>query len=465
MTMKNIFFILILILPIISYISFPLKKEKISSQPDINNPKEIFSSFLDSRLYINLNIGSNKIDIKAFLIQSKTELIIAGKNINHKYDETQSSTYNMTNKNKVSFQFGMYSEGILSKDNFNILNNNDELNNYNIDFILGTKGSSAYIDIKEAQVGLHLPLLQSYSEFNLIRSLKNNNVTTSYNWYLDFDDFNSNEGKMIVDGFPHDLNNKKYFDENFVKSNAIDRHYAVLWGLKFSSINYGNQNLALGLDLRAHFGFDYGIISASKEAGELFESLFFEKYISKNICFKEKVGVYGNYFFYCKKNDEFNIQNFDSIYFNCPDLDITFELDYKDLFYIDNDNIYFLIEFSKNTKIWNFGEIFLRKYYIVFNQDEKTLGYYKNMEKPKKDKDKNENMMKNNTSWYNSLIIILVIIILAICVISMGVYIYKNKKNRKKKANELDDEYNYEPKFDLNYDNNNNLIGDDKIIN
>ena len=47
----------------------------------------------------------------------------------------------------------------------------------------------------------------------------------------------------------------------------------------------------------------------------------------------------------------------------------------------------------------------------------------------------------------------------------MGVYIYKNKKNRKKKANELDDEYNYEPKFDLNYDNNNNLIGDDKIIN
>ena len=167
----------------------------------------------------------------------------------------------------------------------------------------------------------------------------------------------------------------------------------------------------------------------------------------------------------CNTLQSINIQNFDSIYFNCPDLDITFELDYKDLFYIDNDNIYFLIEFSKNTKIWNFGEIFLRKYYIVFNQDEKTLGYYKNMEKPKKDKDKKENMMKNNTSWYNSLIIILVIIILAICVISMGVYIYKNKKNRKKKANELDDEYNYEPKFDLNYDNNNNLIGDDKIIN
>ena len=208
--MKLIFLLLILFSPIFNYISFPLKKEKISSLLDNNNPKEIFSSFLVSRLYINLNIGSNKIDIKAFLIQSKTELIIAGKNIiNHKYNETESTTYNITNKNKISFQYGMYNEGILSKDNFNILKNNIELNSFNIDFILGTKASSTYTDIKEAQVGLHLPLLESYPDYNLIRSLKNNNATLSYNWYLNFNNFEKGEGKMIVDGFPHDLNKKK----------------------------------------------------------------------------------------------------------------------------------------------------------------------------------------------------------------------------------------------------------------
>ena len=75
--MKLIFLLLILFSQIFNYISFPLKKEKISSLLDNKNPKEIFSSFLVSRLFINLNIGSNKIDIKAFLIQSKTELIIA----------------------------------------------------------------------------------------------------------------------------------------------------------------------------------------------------------------------------------------------------------------------------------------------------------------------------------------------------------------------------------------------------
>ena len=463
--MKLIFLLLILFSPIFNYISFPLKKEKISSLLDNKNPKEIFSSFLVSRLFINLNIGSNKIDIKAFLIQSKTELIIAGKNIiNHKYNETESTTYNITNKNKISFQYGMYNEGILSKDNFNILKNNIELNSFNIDFILGTKASSTYTDIKEAQVGLHLPLLESYPDYNLIRSLKNNNATLSYNWYLNFNNFEKGEGKMIVDGFPHDLNKKKYLKENFVKTNAIDRQYTVLWGFKFSSINYGNQNLELGLDLRAHFEFDYGIITAPKEVGELLESLFFEKYISLNICFKEKIGVIGNYFFYCKKNDKFDIEKFESIYFNCADLDIIFELDYKDLFYIDNNNIYFLIEFSKNSKIWIFGEIFLRKYYIVFNQDEKTLGYYKNMEKPKNNKNKNDNIITNNSSWYKTFIIIIILIFLVICVLFMGIFIYKNKKNRKKKANELDDEYNYEPKFDLSNDND-NLIESDKSIN
>ena len=47
-------------------------------------------------------------------------------------------TYNITDKNIISFQYGMYSEGILCQDNYNILNNNNELNSFNIDFILGT---------------------------------------------------------------------------------------------------------------------------------------------------------------------------------------------------------------------------------------------------------------------------------------------------------------------------------------
>lgn len=467
MNLMTIYLFLLLISSIFSYIFFPLKKDNsIPSSSYKSKQEEVFSKFLQNNLYINLIIGSKKSEVKAYLIQSKTELIIAGKNIkNHKYDETVSTTYNITYEKKISFDYSMFSEGYLSKENFIIFNsNNNELNTFYLDFVLGTKTSSTYSNIREAEVGLHLPLLESIPDYNLITTLKKNNVTLSCNWYLDFDNFEKGEGKMIVDGFPHILNNKKYNKENFVKANAIDKSYTIFWGFKFSSINYGNRNLGLSLDLRAHFEFDYGIISASTEVGELFESYFFGEYISQNICFKQKIGVYGHYFFYCKKTEKFSIEKFETIYFNCADLEIIFELNYQDLFYTDEENIYFLIEFIKNTKVWTFGEMFLRKYYIVFNQEEKTVGYYLNMEKEKKLDNKNGGK-EDYFLLYKMFIIGSVLIILLSCITILLFFIYKNKKNRKKKANELDDEYNYEPKVDVEDKNKNNLLNDDNNIN
>ena len=466
--MKIILFIY-LISSIFSYVIFPLKKDKIENSSSYNNKqKDFFDSLLNSGLYITLNIGSQKTAIKTFLIQNKVELIIAGKNIiNHKYDETESTTYNMTNNNKIEIDVSMYEEGIFSRDNFHILNNNNEINIFYMDFILGTKSSIAYKNIKEAQVGLHLPLPKSHPEYNLIINLKNTNASSSCNWYLNFDNFGKGEGRMIVDAFPHTLNNKKYNEKNYVKTYAIDRNYAVIWGFKFSSIYYGNQNqkLMLSLDLRAHFEFDYGIISAPLQVGEILQQLFFEKYISQNICFKEKIGVYGNYFFYCKKDQKLDLESFDSIYFACKDLEITFELNYKDLFYIDGDYIYFLIEFSKNSIIWKFGEIFLKKYYIVFNQDEKTVGYYLNMEEEKKPKNKGNNFGEKNTqSIYSILIVIAILIFMFVGSIFLVIY-FNNKKYRKKKANELDDEYNYEPSIGNNYRDNYGLLNDNNAIN
>ena len=458
----KIFLSLFLISSIFSYIIFPLKKDKLT-MPSTNNQTDIFSTLRESKLFITLNIGSKKIKIKTFLIQNKTELIISGHNIkNHKYDESESLTYNSTNNKKVSFQYGMYKEGILSKDNFNILKDNNELITSNIDFILATESSTTYDIIREGEIGLHLPLLQSIPEYNLIMSLKKNNVTQSYNWYLDFDNFEKGEGKMVVDGFPHTLHNNKYLEGNFVKINAINNNYAVVWGLIFSNIYYGEQNLKINNEEKVYFEFDYGIITAPKDIGEILESLFFAEYISQNKCFKQKYGVYGNYFFYCKKDEKLNIENFESIYFTSTDLNIIFELDYQDLFYSDDKYVYLMIEFSKNSKIWTFGEIFLKKYYIVFNQGEKTLGYYTKMEKSKETKNKNND---NNNSSYNKLVFIVLVIIFIIVIISFGIYIYKNKKPRKKKANELDDEYNYEARFNELEKNKNGFLNDSNVIN
>ena len=45
----------------------------------------------------------------------------------------------------------------------------------------------------------------------------------------------------------------------------------------------------------------------------------------------------------------------------------------------------------------------------------------------------NDNIKKNDSSWYKILIIIIIIILLVICVLIMGIYIYKSKKIGKRK--------------------------------
>ena len=444
--MKVILFQL-LIFPIFSYIIFPLKKDNLTiSSVNENKPEEIFSKLLKSNLYIILNIGSKKVDIKASLADSKTELIISGKKIkNHKYDETQSLTYNITNNTKVTFQYNTYKEGILSTEKFNILNSSKELNPFIIDFILGTDISTSYIYRIEAETGLYLPSSKSFNDCNLIISLKNSNAISSYNWFLDFNNFEKGEGKMIIDTFPHSLYKDKYKEENFVKTNAVNKYGTLTWGFKFSNINYGDEILPLSEDLKAFIGFENGIISAPDQIGVILESRFFSQYIDKNICFKENIGYVNNYFFYCKKDGIFSIENFQSIYFNCNDLEIIFELDYQDLFYTEGDNIYFLIEFKKNVGAhWTFGKAFLKKYFIVFNQKDKTLGYYKYMEKNKNDKNNND---KNNSFFYNFILIIIISVLLVIAMIILGIYLYKKKKYKKQKANELDEDYDYEQKL------------------
>ena len=92
-----------------------------------------------------------------------------------------------------------------------------------------------------------------------------------------------------------------------------------------------------------------------------------------------------------------------------------------------------------NKDIWKLGKIFLRKYQFSFNQDSKVINFYVNM-KNKKIKSKKNNgntAFKFNINYFW----------ITICIISLIIGIYIGNKiiiqNRKKRANELQDEYDY----------------------
>ena len=457
----KIFIFLLFISTTISYLVFPLSK--VSKEITASDNQTIIIDKLSySKLYITINIGSKNVNVKALVTQGRNEFIITGKNvINHKYNELDSESY-FTNNEVIYFSIGTYNKGFLSTENFNIKNDTNNIQIVNdVNFILITETKYDSSDTPEGEIGLHLPYLESKEEYNFIMSLKHSNGTKSYNWYFDFDNFYKGEGKMVVDGFPDDLN-KKYKHDNFISIySPLKREYTVDWGLIFSDVYYDEPSLVIKNNVKSQFDFDLGLISATMEnGGNMIESLFFNKYIEANICHRDTFGIYKEVFYYCNNTNQFDKKEFKSIYLKDKELGIIFELDYNDLFYTRNNYIYFLITFRQekgDNQFWKLGELFLKKYYIVFNQQAKTVGYYQGMEKQKTPEEQ-----KVPGNKFNVVILLSIIIVVLIIIIIVGVIIYIKKKPRKNRANELDDDnYIYEEKEE-NADNRDDK--NDKLV-
>ena len=346
----------------------------------------------------------------------------------------------------------MFREILLSKEDFYIKNDNNELLHIEqLNFILGT--TSIYMEPYEGVLGLQLPYINSEPDYNIIRSLKIKNIINSYNWFLDLSNIDKGESKMYIGILPHVIN-KKYDENNMKITNAAKNGVYMNWGLEFSETYYGDTTKNLQKSFKAYIHFNLGLFIGPNELIELLDKEFFNDYINKNICFKEQYDNEQNTFYYCKNTKNFDATKFKTIYLKCNDLENIFELNYKDLFYYKDDLVYFLMIFKKyNQGNYILGEIFLKKYSLFFNQDSKTIGYYKNIQET------NEN---NEQKFSFSLThILLLLILISIIVVGIIIFFYKNNKNRKIRANELDDNYEYTAEKDASKENKNK----NKLIN
>ena len=124
-----------------------------------------------------------------------------------------------------------------------------------------------------------------------------------------------------------------------------------------------------------------------------------------------------------------------------------FEFTYEDLFTNINNKFYFLVVFETKNVIWHLGSPFFSKYTFVYNGEAKTIGFYKEI-KNKEIQNKNQsNEKKEIKSNIVKIIIFLILFIIFIALVSFISYFYgkNNNKKRKKIANELDDNYEYNP--------------------
>lgn len=463
-----------------NYISIPFKiyPEEITGAL---SESEKMSQYITNKLYFTFQIGQPSQNIYGTINSLEFELLIKKgeffcKKPDYKLDFHKSNSFTVIEE-KTSTYFDEFDSSYV-KDLYNFcvkydLNNKkcEEYKEYSMKFIFSKK-SDIYEDPRESynlnkinfiQIGLNLKSHYS-TKYSLYSNLKENNYISNSFWFLSY--FKKNEEKqeeddgIIVFGEnPKNFFGNKYNSLNIAFTQGINRRYdySNYWSIIFNEAkmkkNNENEEIILDNNVQGVVNHNYKIIVGSKKYKEFIEKKFFDKYIEKNICFKRLLND-KFYYYVCNSNlitmNEIK-KNFYNIYLKQIDFNFIFELNANDLFITRDDKIFFLVVFNKNNPTNSFllGSIFFKKYFFCFDNNNNQIGFVQEND--------NSNNSNNNTKevitlhWYNSvgtvIALIFVIMIIGLGGLYFGKKIYYRRKLR---ANELEDEFEYENTKDKN---------------
>jgi hypothetical protein len=228
-------------------------------------------------------------------------------------------------------------------------------------------------------------------------------------------------------------------------------HSSYIYALKLQEIYYGKtekyDNRISGDSLHTTIRFDLNtrLIQCTYDFGIILHNKFFEQKIKNKVCKDGMIDTLYKYY-YCEKG-KININEMENINFvtDIQSDNMTFVLEPKDLFFEHNDLLYFLViykveDYETSPEIdWIVGTPFLKKNLITFNRNDKLIYFYK-----KTNNENNGNEKKSLQLKYIITISVLSVVFL-VSIVVLILYIIKIKP-RKKKANELDDDFDYQEK-------------------
>ena len=362
------------------------------------------------------------------------------------------------------------------------LNKNISINN--ISFLFGVNVFAGKIDNSSKICGiLGLQIYNSKNQFRndyFVNSLKQSKIIDSYTWtilYLNnsiekndiLNYTNRDHDGILICGISEEDYNSIFRTKNIKTLKAEARTSGSLyWDIIDVKVTYqytkSKQGNYESLDNRITFSNQLNHIICTESYFNSIKNTFFEEPIKNNICtIIEKVQPMGSNIIVCDKDIMRQISKFPKISFYKKELDFILELTYKDLFIEYNNRILFLVVYnSYGQNIWHFGKIFMKKYPFVFDYDKKTISFVNiyNINKSDNDQDNAPEMGGNEYSFKDYFKIIIIIILIILCII-VGVFIGRMLwyKNRKKRANELDDDYEYS---DDKTNNKNEILNQNK---
>ena len=470
--MLNKFLLIIIFKIIFCYIVLPidtLPKENYRIQSGLNYHEEIINNEYKQIFFTELEMGTPIQKVPLLIKTESSYYIITSINsiqnsTSYKYRDIFNFSESFLEKNKYDF----YNE---TKSSSYILNNCDypkvyEAEEYcnsnetflfynNINLQNKSKNEKIYFELMRnvednitGEIGLNLYDRNKWSFNSFINILKTRKIIENYNWFIDFDTPSSKKGKIIVGALPHEVYPDNYMLDDLNYEKAIAQSFLLYWRMKFNKIyvkNNNKENIYFNETI-IEFKLDSNVIIGTYEYENYILNIF-DKFLKEKKCFNDTINDYKIYnnkltFYYCK--NEKNIKNelfklLPNIYFYSNEFNYTFQLNNDELWEINNDYIYYKVLFgSLNNKYWYLGKPMSLKYKFIFNPETKQIGFYN-----KYYTNKEKNSSKNNNT---SLIIKISVIIVLICFfiflgIRLGKMIYGMK--RKKRANELVDDFDY----------------------
>ena len=404
-----------LIKSIVTYIKFPFSR---------NISKELSPNyFIYNEILIKLSIGEPKQNLNATIDFGQRGLYIPNTIVNGTYNENKSTSYiydyeTNPKRTKKSFSYNGYSFYLENSLEKLYLNYNDEEITYNNFSFFLLKSELSNQILKDAIIGI---TLYTYDDrFNTLFQLKEKNII-SCNFLKE------DSGEIIIGSYPHDYYND--LESSSLKLTRAETTYSN-WMMDFTNVTYGNNNNPVK---RVIFPYNVKGIIGNQYYLDYANETFFHNLVLKRKCTFEKIKNKNNRFseliiYYC--DTDIDIRKFEDLKFYSKPMNYTFVLNYNDLFKIYNNKYVFQVIFDTTyADKWRLGEVFQKKYRLFLDMDSNLFGFY------------TKNNSKSATFYFIVLIAFLVFII-----IFLSITLFKNiigNKNRKIRANELEDNYEY----------------------
>ncbi len=392
-----------------------------------NQSHPVTNKFM-SEIVIPIAIGNPPQKFNASLKLNSYHTVILsedlpGIQLNKYFNKSLSSSYICIKNNSIYFNEDFQMAETFS-DNFQIFSNST-LFFQNKFYLLLVRGLAYNVPNEfytSGTIGLRLRSFASNQEDSKKKftyQIKENGLSENEIFTFQFE---GDDGYFIIG--KNAFNNSNYLSIN---TGVMPMKFVGLeWSFNFDFVVYGNEQLESKNTLLKN---EIGLFVGPTD----YENKVFEKFFKNNTkCYRNstKMGYATFKYYYC--DEDVDVNQMDNLVFGLDQINYNFTFSGKELFYEENKKKYFKIVFLlSNNPYWFFGREFLKKYQLYFDMARKLIYIPLNKE---------EN--KNN---YYSIFHICLTIVLGISVIALIFYIFRYLKKypRKKRANELEDDFDY----------------------